>query len=225
MNLRCPELDSHAELSPTERRRAARFATVELQRRYTAAHVGLRRVLGRRLQIPAADVRIVRGTFGKPALAPHVSTLDLRFNISHSVDIALVALTVGVDVGVDVEWFAQDFCARDITTTALSSRESAELASLPEPARNRAFLRLWVRKESILKAVGIGLAAPLPAIDVWSTQADTSGSITWPPGGPRGMLVEWQDVALEGIPAICTVAACGVSGATYHLEPWVGATS
>lgn len=209
LDLRCRDLNNRDELPDAQRQRASRFATTDLQRRYVAAHVGLRRLLGNRLRIPPHEIRLVTGAFGKPALAPEMRTIDLRFNLTHSADVALVALAAGVEVGVDVERSAPDMREHDITASALSPRERAALASLPEPDRAQAFLRLWVRKEAVLKAVGTGLTVPLSLVDVWSPRADTSGSLTLSWGKSAGTLVGWKDLAPEGMRAAGAVAACG----------------
>jgi 4'-phosphopantetheinyl transferase len=79
---------------------------------------------------------------------------------------ALYAVTLGRDVGIDLE------AARPITGLAslarrtFSPRETSALLALPPAQRDAAFLRCWTRKEAFLKLVGFGLSVPLDAFDV-----------------------------------------------------------
>ena len=131
-------------LSAEERERAARLAAAS---RWIVARAAVRIVLGDRLGVPAADVRITTGPHGKPELAG----ASLRFNHSHSGDRALVALAHGVEVGVDVERLARRSQAIERTLTA------GERAALDENDRHTALLRIWCRKEALAKAIGGGL--------------------------------------------------------------------
>ncbi len=142
-----PELVVRLErlLSAEERERAERLAAAP---RWIVARAAVRIVLGDRLGVPAADVRITTGLHGKPELpgAP------LRFNHSHSGDRALVALAHGVEVGVDVERLARRSQAIERTLTA-GEREALD----NDDDRHTALLQIWCRKEALAKAIGGGL--------------------------------------------------------------------
>ncbi len=156
----------------------------------------LRALLGRYLDRDPLDLRFVLGPHGKPALAFEGPTRpgpteDLRFNLSHSGDLALVAVTSGREVGIDVEVAARgplDELA--VAARVLGDEQARRLAALNSRARARAFLRAWVAHEAVVKCLGLGLATPLegsPPADLWTAAVDV---------GPRAAAA----VAVEGGP-------------------------
>lgn len=145
-------------LSAEERERADRFLFEPDRRRFRAARGTLRRILGDRLGISPGAVafRILPG--GKPALAPPFDASGLRFNLSHSGDILLVALAEGREVGADVERVREDLDWRPLAERFLPEGPAAALAGLPPAEGRTAFYRAWTLAEAFGKAAGIGLA-------------------------------------------------------------------
>jgi 4'-phosphopantetheinyl transferase len=96
-----------------------------------------------------------RGEHGKPALHDG----ELKFNLSHTGEVAVLAVTVGHDVGVDIErarsWSDPVRFARRF----LAPAEACAVAALPARERCEALTRLWTAKEAYVKALGTGLAA------------------------------------------------------------------
>ena len=131
-------------LSREERERAERLVAAS---RWIVARAALRIVLGGRLGLAPADVEFATGPHGKP----EVPGTPLRFNHSHSGDRALVALTHGVEVGIDVERTARRSQAIERTLT------DGERAALDGSDRHIGLLRIWCRKEALAKAIGGGL--------------------------------------------------------------------
>lgn len=171
-----------AALGPQERRRRATYATAPHRDRYTAAHGTLRLILGRFLRIPAPEVRIRRGPLGKPDLvhpvtADGATVPDLRFSLSHARGHALVALTVGRSVGVDLDHRRPGFPLEAFTRRYFPPDEhAAVLAAGPgRTDRELAFLHLWTRKEALVKAAGarmaIGVSEPVRAATGFSVTA------------------------------------------------------
>lgn len=114
----------------------------------------------------AASLPIVENAYGKPDFAPEVG---LHFNLAHSEDRALAVLADS-PVGCDVERIVP--MQPDVMRACLAEDEMRSVESLPEGlARNRQFCRLWVRKESYLKAVGSGLSDDLGALSVLDPEA------------------------------------------------------
>jgi 4'-phosphopantetheinyl transferase len=109
-------------------------------------------------------VRFRYGPRGKPMLDAEDGLL--RFNLSHSGDLALVAVSLGRDIGVDVERVRPDRDLERIATRFFSAAEVAALLALPRAERAGAFYRCWTRKEAYIKALGDGLAIPLDSFDV-----------------------------------------------------------
>ena len=136
--------EQHAALlDETERARGARFRREMHRRRYLAAHVGLRRALARYVECTPAELEFQASATDKPAL---VDADGLEFNLSHSGEHALVAVTRAGVVGVDVEVAR---VLRDLEALAernFAPEETGELLSLPEYERPAAFFELVLGK-------------------------------------------------------------------------------
>jgi 4'-phosphopantetheinyl transferase len=152
-------------LSPDERERADRFHFEADRRRCVIGRGYLRLLLGEILDLPANKLQFEYDEFGKPGLIPRQG-LPLQFNVSHSGDLILIAITMGRAVGIDVERIRTDLDLDGIAARFFSTNECKALASLAGPARFEAFFRCWTRKEAYLKARGVGLCLPLDQFDV-----------------------------------------------------------
>ncbi len=135
--IRCLE----AFLNAGERERAARLKRPGASERWTVARGALRVLLGARLAVLPEEVVIEVGPHGKPELS---GTLTC-FNLTHSGELALIALAEDRDVGIDVERPGRNTAA---VTRTLSEGERASGDDL---------LQLWCRKEALAKAIGGGL--------------------------------------------------------------------
>ena len=94
---------------------------------------------------------------GKPALTKHAGEKMLHFNLAHSDELMLLAVTRVCAVGIDVERLRPLADAEDIAERFFSARESMQLKTLPKASKLAAFFKLWTRKEAWLKATGAGL--------------------------------------------------------------------
>lgn len=130
---------------------ADRFLSPEARERYLKAHCALRGVLGR---VCGARLDFAVTPAGKPYLpeAPEV-----RFNLSRSHGAALIAVAIGVDIGVDIERLRPVPEYQAIAERFFPPSEREALAAAPEPLREREFFRRWTRIEACLKACGVGL--------------------------------------------------------------------
>lgn len=140
-----------AELSAEEQARAGRFKFRVDRRRYVRAHLGMQRVLAAYAEREPRELVLGRGAHGKPYL---VGGEGLGFNLTHSGNVAVLAVGWGVEVGVDVERVVPE---ADHPTSQLSEREQAYLRGVPAEERADAFYRCWTRKEALLKGMGMGL--------------------------------------------------------------------
>ena len=122
--------------------------------------LALREVLARYLDEDPARIELRRGEHGKPALADPSS--PLRFNLSHSGHLALVAVTHGLEVGVDVERIRPRRDLFRLAERALDPATAAAVHAAPADDRLAAFHQAWARREAIAKCLGTGLGAPLP---------------------------------------------------------------
>jgi 4'-phosphopantetheinyl transferase len=201
-------------LGAEERARAERFHFARDRDRYVASHGMLRSVLGRYAGQPGPALRFAAGPHGKPALALPAGS-DLRFNLSHSGDLALLAVARGREVGVDVEQVAER-AWMEVARRFFSSREQSLLAELPDGARPEAFFRCWTRKEAYIKARGLGLHANLTAFDVSLAPGEPAALLRAAddPVGPEG----WQLVDLAPAPGYA--GALAVEGDGWGVACW-----
>jgi 4'-phosphopantetheinyl transferase len=151
-----------AVLTDDERARADRFVNERHGARFTVAHAFLRDVLSRHVGAPAGSLRFDTASAGKPFLAGS----RLRFNLSHSGDVALLAVGLDREIGVDVEGSRPLSDALELAERYFAPVEVAALRSLPAPEREDAFLRCWTLKEAYVKGVGGGLGIPLDGFEV-----------------------------------------------------------
>jgi len=114
-----------------------------------------------RLRRPGDRDRYVANAHGKPGLALGFGNGQLRFNLAHSGDLALVAVAAGREVGVDVEHCRALFEVESIAQRHFSVEEREALAKLPDWQRPEAFFNIWACKEAFIKATGLGLSYPL----------------------------------------------------------------
>ena len=141
-------------LTQDERDRAARFRFDRERRRFIAARATLRELLGRYVDMPPGQVRFAYNAFGKPALTPQFG--GLKFNLSHSADLALIGVTCDAEVGVDVEYIRpSDY--NDIARSFFAPSEIEQLSAVPRHLQDRAFFSSWTRREAYAKARGEGL--------------------------------------------------------------------
>lgn len=156
-------------LAPEERIAIARLHRPIDRLRRIAARGRLRRLLAGMLGCDPAGLVFRRGPHGKPELADPAGT-GLHFNLADSEDRALVVITQGRPVGVDLERHRPGPCEEGLAERVFHPAERAALRGLPPERRRAAFFAVWTRKEAYLKARGTGLSvAPdsfaLPADD------------------------------------------------------------
>ena len=156
----CVEIE--ANLSSEERQRAARFRFAEHALRYRICHAGMRRILGSYLALPPSHVDLIAQPKGKPRLA---GDSRLRFNLSHSGDLALLAVAEDFEVGVDVEEVRFDLSV-DGLAGFFTAAERERLRAEAPGDKERTFFRWWTRKEAVLKADGCGLSGGLDRLDI-----------------------------------------------------------
>jgi 4'-phosphopantetheinyl transferase len=203
-------------LSVDELQRAARFHFPRDRRRFIVARGVLRDILSRYLGVPASALEFRYSAFGKPDLADVAAAQGLRFNVSHAYEMALVAVTRGREIGVDIEYLRREIACEKIAEHFFSARERASLRALPAQAKHEAFFNCWTRKEAYIKAHGEGLSLPLDQFDV-----------SLAPGEPVALLAtrgdpqeasRWSLQALTPGPGY--VAALAVQGQGRHITCW-----
>jgi 4'-phosphopantetheinyl transferase len=158
--------DNRNILSNDEKIRASRFRFHTDGDRFIAARSSLRTILARYLRTQPGELEFGLNPFGKPYLAGGQDQLGLRFNLSHSHDMALLAVARNRDVGVDIELCRADFATDEVAQRFFSRSELKQLASIAQEQKTEAFFNCWTRKEAYIKARGEGLSFPLDQFDV-----------------------------------------------------------
>jgi 4'-phosphopantetheinyl transferase len=151
-------------LSAEETERAHSYYFDRDRRRFTVARAILRFLISGYAKTEPEQVVFNYGKHGKPSLAD--PNAGIRFNVSHSRDVALIAVAHGREVGVDVEFLRPIMDQEQLLTRNFSPREVAAFRSLPCSQRQAAFFAGWTRKEAYLKARGGGLSIPLDSFAV-----------------------------------------------------------
>jgi 4'-phosphopantetheinyl transferase len=202
-------------LADDERARAARFHFERDRARFIIAHGVLRLILSRYLNDQAPrDLRFTYNAYGKPALDRSATNLDLYFSLSHSRDLALMAVTRGREIGIDVEYVRPDLAEERLAERVFSPGELAALRQLPRQARVEAFFAGWTRKEAYVKGRGEGLSLPLRAFEVSALPGEAAVCMRVSGVEP----VQWS--LREICPGCGYVAALAVAGTVGQLSFW-----
>ncbi|MBI3550172.1 MAG: 4'-phosphopantetheinyl transferase superfamily protein [Elusimicrobia bacterium] len=181
------------DLLPAERAHAARFRSPDDRDRFVQCRSALRRLLAGYLGRAPSGIDLELSRFGKPFLAGS----PLRFNVSHSGAIALLAFARDADVGVDIERVREMPDAQDIVDKYFSQADKA--AFRRSACDTRAFFEIWTRKEARLKAEGVGLSGALDA-------GDAAG---------------WETVGIETDPGYAAAVAVARPGADVLALRWL----
>jgi len=163
-------------LSTEERAKAARFRRDADRARYFASHAMLRLVLSRYVGAPAEKLEFGVGDHGKPRLAQDPG-FPLSFSLSHSGDLAVLAVGATPAVGVDIEEIRNDVDVPALAPSVLSAAELRVLHGAPIERQRLLFFRSWVRKEAVLKGCGVGLAAKLDHVVVLRDEANRDAAL------------------------------------------------
>jgi 4'-phosphopantetheinyl transferase len=212
----------YATLTRDERNRSSRFRFERDRQRFIVAHGVLRDVLGRCLQTTPREITFAYNAFGKPHLSP-VFGSRLKFNLSHSAGLALIAITADSSVGVDLECIRAQCNYAEIARHFFSAVEIDQLDALPRHLYAEAFFNCWTKKEAYLKARGEGLAIPLNSFSVPLT--------TDPAHAPLDLYRAPHDIvparrcSLYTLqPAPGYIGALAIEGSGWRLRQWQWST-
>jgi 4'-phosphopantetheinyl transferase len=155
-------LDAYRVLmSADEHARMVRFVFDRDRRAFLLTRALVRTMLSRYAPIAPADWKFIANVHGRPEILDRPSGVpDLRFNISHTDGLIACAVTIGREVGVDVEHVGRRL-EHDIAARFFAPAEVTDLQALPGDEQRRVFFDYWTLKEAYIKARGFGLALPL----------------------------------------------------------------
>lgn len=198
-------VDSPDLLDDIERQRAARLRFEYDRIRFVAARAALRSILGGILGRSPKQLIFQLGSHGKPSLR---ETQGLEFNMSHSGDLALVAVSRNEPVGVDIEVSRQMPRARELARRYLHPDEIRTIETVPPDSRSPVFLTCWTRKEAVLKSTGAGLTLNTQLLNVGALADEKVLDL---PGFPR-----LRVTSFEPVPGY--IAACATAPDTRVIE-------
>lgn len=150
-----------ALLTTEERAKQRRFRFAIDRHDCLVTRALVRTTLSRYAPVDPAAWRFELNQYGRPHLAPGQCDPDLRFNLSHTRGLIACAVTLGREIGCDVEWLGRSGETVAIADRYFSTSEVRSLRALPEEEQRERFFCYWTLKESYIKARGMGLALPL----------------------------------------------------------------
>ena len=202
-------------LTPGERERAAGFYRQRDQARFAVGRGLLRVILGRYLGVAPAGLRFAVNEHGKPFLVGDVAE-SVSFNLSHSAGLALIAVTLGRAIGVDVERVRENVDHERLARRFFSPSEVAQLDRLPEEERVRAFFHCWSCKEAYIKGQGAGISLGLHNFDVMVAPDEPARLLATRPDASEAS--RWRLLALQPAPGYA--GAVAVRGHDWRVSCW-----
>lgn len=187
-------------LTDDERSRAMRFRFDEPRCQFITCRAALRRLLSGCCGLAPTAVPLQYGSHGKPCLAFEgmgSSVPQIEFSVSHSGDFGLIALTIGVPVGIDIEEINPRVETLRLAERFFARAETRELCDLPTDDQTAGFYRGWTCKEAYIKATGRGLSMPLDSFAV-TIDPRKPASLRWvdqQPEEPSTWTVRSLDIA------------------------------
>jgi len=150
-------------LSPEENNKANRFYFEKDRHKFILSRGTLRTILSQYLNFPPQNLKFTYSKQGKPTL---LTETPIYFNLSHSHEITLYAITLNREIGIDLEFLRPITEAENIVKNYFSNKESALFNTISSDQKPEAFFNAWTRKEAYLKATGQGLSQPLKEVEV-----------------------------------------------------------
>lgn len=155
-----------SNLTSEEKLRAAKFRNPAHGSRWAGFRHGLKSILAKYVDVSAKEIAFSLECNKKPVLS---GCNGIHFNLSHCETRGIVGISSLCSIGIDIEKRRPMKELDEIIQRFFSKQESKALADLPEPDKQKAFFRVWTRKESLIKANGLGMQMPLNDFVVPST--------------------------------------------------------
>lgn len=192
-------------LTSNEQKRWQRYHFAHDRLRFLKTRYACKRILACYLRCSMQAIDWQLGQYGKP----YLTTSPFEFNLSHSGDYAVLAISRNLVLGIDVEYIDASVACRELAERFFAREEITQLQSCIQQSDQLrdSFFRIWTAKESIIKALGAGLSLSLTSFAVDITRR--ANLIRLDDGNAK----DWQLKEIE-------VAAD--YKATLACSPWVG---
>jgi 4'-phosphopantetheinyl transferase len=206
-----------SSLTEAEHAHAQCFRLTASRNEFMVARGFIRFVLGRYLGILPGSLRFREGQHGKPELAGQAYGDRLTFNLSHSRGVILAAITVGHEVGIDIEFLDANVCFSKIARTVFSPPEERWLSQLPDEERQLNYFRCWTRKEAFVKGLGEGLSDRIRQVEIVPAAGAFLARIAGIPAGDHWMVKD-LDVGDSFVAALAVASR----NSRFRLWDWSG---
>ena len=145
-------------LSNEEKERSERFKFYKHRKAFIASHGFMHTVLANYIDANANEIEFSQAEFGKPSLIEIQNKDNIQFNLSHSGNMAILAVCKHHSVGIDIEFAERKVDWRGISKRFFTMNEQEQLDKLSEEEQRQAFFQVWTRKEAHMKVTGQGLS-------------------------------------------------------------------
>lgn len=145
-------------LSNAEKERSERFKFYKHRKSYIASHGFLHTALGYYINTPANEIEFSQGEQGKPSIAEKQNSENIQFNLSHSGNLAILAICKNHQLGIDIECSNRQADWAGIARRFFTKHEQQDFFQLDEKSQEAAFYKIWTRKEAHMKVTGKGLS-------------------------------------------------------------------
>jgi len=144
-------------LSDAEKERSERFKFYKHRKLFIASHGFLHGVLSRYIETPENGIEFFHQVHGKPAIIDEQNKNNIQFNLSHSGNLAILAVCKKHQLGIDIEFAERKTQWEGIIRRFFTQNEQKKLLALPEKIKKETFFKIWTRKEAHMKVTGQGL--------------------------------------------------------------------
>lgn len=156
----------YSVLSEDEQEHTEKLKIEDKRQQYIITRGSLRKYLGLLTETDPAVFKFKYLKHGKPVLEESSQYADISFNVSHSNDIALIAISRKRNIGIDVEIINHETDHQALVTRFFSKAEQSEFNNCSASTKAKAFCACWTRKEAFIKAIGDGVAYGLDTFDI-----------------------------------------------------------
>ncbi len=176
-------------LNDDEKLKVASFTRPEIQKKFIKTRGVLRKVLAKYLDTKPQEIKIKIGEHGKP----YVENETLFFNLSHTANRLVIAISNSSEIGIDLEQYKHRKNLQGLVKKCFSEEEKHFWESLSEQQQVMLFYQLWVRKEAFVKAIGRGIAVGLDQCSINPEQQTEFLSIP----AEYGTANDWQIIDVQ----------------------------